>query len=141
MITVKYQGRLGNNLFQYSIGRILAQELNYTFQSPPIPNFSELPIFISASTIPESIILEGHILNKEDILKRKNESGFVIHGFFQRYEYYQPYKDIIRSWFNSVPLSEEDQTIVIHVRRTQPHIDTQVEYKTETGTKRSDKTR
>ena len=40
MIDVKYNGGLGNNLFQYCFGRILAERLGYALAAPPIPGFA-----------------------------------------------------------------------------------------------------
>ena len=39
MIHVEYGGRLGNNLFQYCFGRILATELGYKLEAPRINGF------------------------------------------------------------------------------------------------------
>ena len=36
MIEVKYLGTLGNNMFQYALGRILAEEMGYEFSAEPI---------------------------------------------------------------------------------------------------------
>ena len=32
MVEINFIGRLGNNLFQYAFGRIIAEELNYTLR-------------------------------------------------------------------------------------------------------------
>ena len=39
MVEVKYIGRLGNNLFQYCLGRIIAEGLGYKLKVDPIPGF------------------------------------------------------------------------------------------------------
>ena len=39
MVKVRYKARLGNNLFQYCLGRILANELGFVLQADPIPGF------------------------------------------------------------------------------------------------------
>ena len=39
MVTVKYLGRLGNNLFQYALGRIIAESLDYPLQASAIDGF------------------------------------------------------------------------------------------------------
>jgi hypothetical protein len=40
MIEVRYKGQLGNNMFQYCLGRILAEELGFALQAGPISGFS-----------------------------------------------------------------------------------------------------
>ena len=49
MIEVRYQGRLGNHLFQYCFGRILAEKMGYKLKADPIPGFP-------ATSVP----VEGH---------------------------------------------------------------------------------
>ena len=39
MIEVRYKGRLGNNLFQYCLGRILSEALGFALQANAIPGF------------------------------------------------------------------------------------------------------
>ena len=41
MIKVQYGGRLGNNMFQYCFGRILAEKLGYELIASPIMGFDE----------------------------------------------------------------------------------------------------
>ena len=40
MIQVNFLGRLGNNLFQYAFGRILAESMGYALRSPKISYFN-----------------------------------------------------------------------------------------------------
>lgn len=41
MIEVRYRNRLGNNLFQYALGRILAEEKGYALKAAPIAGFPQ----------------------------------------------------------------------------------------------------
>ena len=41
MITVKYNGTLGNNLWQYAVARIFAEERGLAFSAPSLKNFPQ----------------------------------------------------------------------------------------------------
>ena len=49
MITVKYQGGLGNMLFQYCFGRMLATRLGYKLNASHINGFSSTKNFSKSS--------------------------------------------------------------------------------------------
>ena len=104
MINVKYVGRLGNNMFQYSLGRILAESMGLRLNSPPIPEFSRTFELVNPERIEpyEPIVFNDHVLrindepvSVEDIVNLKDKAVYL-DGWFQRYEYYKPYKQKIR---------------------------------------------
>ena len=62
MISVNYTGRMGNNMFQYCIGRIMAEKMGYALSAKPISGFDgtlekidglryDKPLIISADDI------------------------------------------------------------------------------------------
>ncbi len=122
MIEVKYRGRLGNNLFQYCFGRILAEELGYALKADPIPGFPNTQTEVKGhdySSYSTKILSEHHV-NLGTILRDNTKRKIVLNGFFQRYEYYKSYKDKIRSdWLkSSVKLKKNlgEDDILIHIR-------------------------
>jgi hypothetical protein len=60
MISVKYQGRLGNNLFQYCFGRILSEETGMSLFSGKIPGFCNTTKVDGRMAIGEAKTLSGH---------------------------------------------------------------------------------
>jgi len=63
-------------------------------------------------------VIGGHRIDLDRILTYRTPRRIVVRGFFQRYEYYQPHKDLIRNtWLvsNSCEQSAPDE-LTIHVR-------------------------
>src|SRR5437868_1979477 len=100
MIEVIYDGNLGNNLFQYCFGRILAETLKYKLVAKPIQGF--------IGTYDSS---EGHIYDKNEIITLRGQKPdlsfmhqqdpqyhILLTGYFQRYEYYEKHVQSIRNW-------------------------------------------
>jgi hypothetical protein len=64
MIDVKIIGRLGNNMFQYGIGRILAENKNYSMNLIPIGNNNLNLLYNLFPNTRENII--GNIITKDE---------------------------------------------------------------------------
>ena len=120
MIRVIYRGRLGNNLFQYCLGRILSTELQLNLQADPIAGFPRtgatrrrwLPLLTRRVRT-----LTGHEVDLDAVLADRGASRIVVDGFFQRYEYYRGFKDVIRNeWLRAderLDVGSEDLTISV----------------------------
>ena len=122
MIEVRYRDRLGNNLFQYCLGRILAEDFGYALRAEPIPGFPNTHEKVEGIRFdsPEQT-LTGQRIDFEGILTNRPPRRIVLDGWFQRYEYYLPHRAKIREWLAfdpAVRLMEPSPDIVIHVRRT-----------------------
>lgn len=121
MIRVYWNGRLGNQLFEYALGRILAEELGYCLVSEPIPGFVRTYDNIYGKFIQNYIVLEGQKLDLESIRANKDKTGYIVNGWFQRYEYYKPHKEKIKQWFvTDINYPKNKNDLIIHIRRTQP---------------------
>ena len=130
MIIVNYKGRMGNNMFQYSLGRILAEEMGYYFHASAVDGFKKTNTTLEPTgeivMAPEPIRLRGQHLEidgqRVDIKTfLKRAMGQEVHlegGFFQRYEHYKSYKDRIRKWFEIEDLNvgQTNNDIIIHLR-------------------------
>lgn len=119
MIVVSYHGRLGNKLFQYAMGRMLAEDMGYELRASPINGFRATEDAIKGLVINDPIItISGQTLDINQILN--NKAGYVLNGWFQRYEYYATHKQRIRTWFNRDKKANlPDNTVAVHIRRTQ----------------------
>jgi len=126
--------RLGNNLFQYALGRIIAEHHGlalHCVQRPynywphqslgrrgnPGPTatlhgiaecFPSAPLDLRGRTVDAPVERyeiergdgwKGHVLNLHEILADPSPRQIRLYGFFQRYEYFGPYRDRIREWF------------------------------------------
>jgi hypothetical protein len=144
MVTVYWQGRLGNQLFEYAIGRILAEELGYKLSCQPLNGFSATTDNVPGKEIHPQISFTGQDLDLVFITTHQDRLGYILSGWFQRYEYYQPFKDKIKSWYNRdrkngsiVPVARD---MVIHIRRTQQSMaDSKINYVYENGFLRVDR--
>ena len=89
MIEVNYHGRLGNNIFQYFIGRIISDKLNFDLICPN--DYEFMPSIRkgnSFSNNPESHGFHGHHIGIENIIKNNSPRKIIVDGFFQRTEYF-----------------------------------------------------
>lgn len=122
MIDVRYKARLGNNLFQYCFGRILAEALGFELHASPIdglPNTSEA-VAGSRHDEPE-VVLTGQRVDLDAIVRDRRPRKIVLDGWFQRYEYYRPHRDRIRRWLkfgSEVTVPKTKPGTVLHIRRT-----------------------
>jgi len=128
MVEVIYDGNLGNNLFQYCFGRILAEAMGYKLFAPPIPGF--------AGTYD---LVDGHNHANENVLtlrgqrpdltfiKKNSECKYhlLLTGYFQRYEYYKPHAKRIREWLDiedNIEASIGEHDVVLSIRRGRDYI-------------------
>ena len=123
MVKVVYGCRLGNNLFQYCLGRIFAEELGFCLDADPVPGFpgTRMPVPGARYEEPQEQ-LTGHRVDFERILSDPTARRLVLDGWFQRQEYYRPYQHRIRQWLFldrdvQVPALNTND-VVVHVRRT-----------------------
>jgi len=116
----KYKGLLGNQLFQFCLGKILSKELNIGFSCPPIYGFPETYLYnngIPSSQYPIQK-LTGHVIDFKDICSNKTPRNLLLDGYFQRYEYYKAYTNDIKFWlrFDEKITPKNSNDIVIHIR-------------------------
>jgi hypothetical protein len=122
MVEVRYKARLGNNLFQYCAGRILAEALGYELSAEPIPGFPNTSHRVTGlvHTEPDQV-LTGQKLPVGAIIGDSSPRRIILDGWFQQAESYRPYRADIQQWLAMDPgvqVSDEQPDLVIHVRRT-----------------------
>ena len=136
MVITRYLGRLGNNLFQYSLGRILAEKLGYPLQANSIEGFvgTEDVFNIPDETYHGGLMPHNHIRFVNQILKINDKPvgvndithnnpfikkrNVVLDGWFQRYEYYRGHKYKIKEWLRieDIDVGQTPDDIIIHLR-------------------------
>lgn len=119
MIIVNYTGGLGNTLFQYSMGRILAEEMKYELFADSIQGFEGTKDNITgAVTRNDPLQLTNQHIDLDTIIKTDRQITLGPFGFFQRYEYYKPYKNRIRQWLHTDhrDVGQTENDMVIHLR-------------------------
>lgn len=136
MVTVKYLGRLGNNLFQYALGRTIAESLSQSLQAAPIDGFEGTYDTVNApqETYDGGIMPHNYVKFSNQILKINDEpidiedispgnsafrkQGVALDGWFQRYKYYKGNKDKIRQWFqiDDIDVGQTINDVIVHLR-------------------------
>lgn len=153
-VEVRYLGHLGNNLFQYALGRILAEELGSALVCRAMPDargwgvvedmsgivdrfasqssaFADAPQTLPGQAcdtpqlryvIGEKHSWSGHGINLSYLLRHGHGQRIILHGYFQRAEYYLPYRQRIARWFalpddSALPrLGARD--VLVHLRQS-----------------------
>lgn len=121
MISVLLSGRLGNQMFQYAICRIVAEKNNYNFYIPEKGTPSTEGVHIK-NYFPnlEMGIKDGEIKHKfveDHSIQTFNEKIFsvedftLIGGFYQSPKYFSGYEKKIQEWFNP-GMDEETEKIL-----------------------------
>jgi hypothetical protein len=146
MIEVKTFSQIGNNLFQYAMGRILAEEMGYALTvrmsarerfrnnnlqlTELMRRFHDAPLVIEGKSFDEPVErfsvfegsgFDGYNLDVERIVNNTAPRKIVLEGYFEKYRYFKARKSRLRDWFHLEPRSfgypVSDQDILIHVRR------------------------
>lgn len=139
MIKVKYRDRLGNNLFQYSLGRIMANMTGYLLRAEPIFGFPGTKDLVAGDCIEKnplvlyqkrggdnSIFLYDQTKDTKQIvtdiwevvyLAKKQDRGIVLDGWFQNYNYFINHREKIKKWLKISELRDmNEKDVIIHVR-------------------------
>lgn len=123
MVDVKFDGRFGNNLFQYTYARLFAIKNNLALISNLPPN----DIISTAEYIGGEFHTTPIINIKEDyndinwsFINDSNIKGcYYFEGFFQRYSFYENDLELIKTFFNYEHVDVDNyDDVVIHLRLT-----------------------
>lgn len=120
MITIKYNGRLGNNMIQYFAGRIIAEKnnlfLSKNFQHDYWHKYFNIepPNTTQIGTEIENIY-ENNFINK---LEQKNlpVKHYILKGYFQKKIFLHTYKEYIKNIFNIQYDNIDTKQIFVHYR-------------------------
>lgn len=106
MITAELRGRLGNQMFQYALCRIIALRNNYNYWISDIPGANNVHILNYFKL--DSGIYDGYVQHyyNEDISTQQYDPNILnirnftkLSGFFQTEKYFLEYKQLINDWY------------------------------------------
>lgn len=119
MVIVNRRGRLGNVLFQYTFGRIIADSTGMSLHKNfSYGNMKEI-INVPGKTKPVTLVVkdceefEGKIIDLKHVFM--HDGGMFIDGFFQHKSYYENRRNQIKSWLFDQKITKQN-TVGIHLR-------------------------
>ena len=121
MISIFLNGRMGNQMFQYAVCRIVAHKNGYNFYIPEngepstegihIKNiFKNLDLGVFDGNI-KSSFSEDHTIQKFNSNIFNISDYTILWGFYQSPKYFDGNEDLVRSWFN-IELNEKAKEIL-----------------------------
>lgn len=112
MININYQGRFGNNLFQYFTALIFSQKFNQSIENPLLNNILKFDLSRNEHIYEESLIINDHniynLLNEENINK-----NLILDGFFQNRKILELLKENKHLFLNE---NKNQKDVFVHVR-------------------------
>jgi hypothetical protein len=141
MITIKISGGLGNQLFQWALGRSISEcrQRPVRYVCYDISSFNDDPqrcylldrlgLKLSLHGATGKVIMEQGLRYQPEILQFDNANDYVLHGYWQCEKYFSAIQDVIRSEvFHGMEISAASHRIAseiqrrtsafLHVRRT-----------------------
>ncbi len=123
MVTTSYFGRLGNNMFQYAMARLIA--LKHGMKMGTMWNHNN---FIEANECYEGITVQGEPVKVEDVVFRSKPvnpitydfTGKRVHlyGYFQDSVFYDCHRDTIKGFWQLQKVDKNVDDLVVHLRLT-----------------------
>jgi hypothetical protein len=125
MISVEPEGRLGNNIFQYTFARLLQERtglyLDYEVNSKffQLKKVEGLKVESSESLFVTDFFDDGKdkILSIDELTNNAKDKRVRVKGFFQHRTYYEGNRGKIQSWLGKIP-STNQSACCVHIRKT-----------------------
>jgi len=112
-------GRLGNQMFAYAFGRLLAEHLGYALDASPVRGFP-MTCRIPRGTVvaePQVWVRDG-TESLEAIAARCAGRCARLRGYFERACHYLPHIERLREWFAPAARPHASAQTILHIRAT-----------------------
>jgi hypothetical protein len=121
MVTLKYDGRLGNNLIQYISSLFFAKKFNLNFNLEPNSNSGNWNFLLKnriVNGLTGNQTIEVNDDNFIDLLNREKiePNHYHFNGYFQNKEFLQTYESEIKSLLNINYINTDKDSVFVHYR-------------------------
>lgn len=119
MVEVRYNGRLGNQLFMYASGRIIAEEMGYELSADSIDGFEGTNEKVGGRKYekPVQILRPRDNPNVAEIIADKTPRKIILKSYMQHYENIRDRSEEVRKWFRLPEGKKADSnSVVVQVR-------------------------
>lgn len=83
MVQLHYLDQTGNRLFQYCLGRILAEQLGLALAAPSIRGFPGTAEVVAGREVDHPhLVLEGHWFDLQRLLADRSPRRLILRGWF-----------------------------------------------------------
>ena len=123
MILVQLTNGFGNNIFQYTAAKLLAdfhcQEIYALSPSPnyyAVSDLKDLGIQFYEGSTDFSSFIRGNDQNYRELFNIElSQHSFILSGYFENYKYFQKHIEKIKTWYPQVD-KRDNNDLVIHFR-------------------------
>lgn len=115
-VSCGYTGRFGNNLFQYSLARLFATLHGLEFhQVWPHDHIIKPRPYVGGDKLFGDTLIIGES-NIDELFWKRPVQPVYFGGFFQHARFYNPYRDLIRGFYELPDYIRNTNDVVIHLR-------------------------
>lgn len=114
-VAIQFTIGFGNNLFQYCMGRLLAEnnDLNLFHKAIPEMGIDACNAHFDRSL--DTIVIDDSNYKKFLFGNALNNCNYIINGYFEDYKLTLPYLERIRGWFEH-PSVDNKKDLILHLR-------------------------
>lgn len=116
MVTIQYQGRLGNTLIQYVAAYIFAKKFNFNLLTNPPTNYFDLPKHYGETHLSPKIYITDDNFFELINLDKIEPANYIFLGFFQEVSFLEKYRTEIINMFNLSYTPQKEDSFFIHYR-------------------------
>ena len=114
-VIINFTIGFGNNLFQYSYGRLLAEKNGMLLHHRAIKEMGIRPEQPSINKNLPTLFIDDNNYKKVLFSSNLQKCNVVINGYFEDYKILKPHLDDIRSWFTHPPVTNTED-LILHLR-------------------------